>query len=347
MSKKSLFSNLVLLFILIGVILIGGQSSLEHVESKTQNETKIEGITEVFTKSFDQYTIFWILISGSLGAIISQVAKFGFEHSLPQWQLARATKIAIQKYYYPLLLSALDVRDIINEILLNIDEQIEKDNDDYYKLRNLWFFSSFLGWYKILQNESLFEFQDPKIKSEIAKSFALHYRLVITGISSPIYLSKIKDIPSSDKKSASIPALALAAIGELMIDKKENNKAGPTNSNLVHIVEFMRNYNNDADYSLWFPYLENFLCGLGQSYAKWNRMIIIYTHICILIRFLEEYDARKYAYSRWLTNFKFRNSHNKSSSIEILKFQRYTIHPEVEKLLKEDAESLGYKIIFE
>jgi hypothetical protein len=321
--------------------------SLSNIVQR-ENNTSDGGITDLLSKPFDEHTIIWIIVSGAIGATITQVSKYIFEHSLPQWKLARATKNAIQKYYHPLLLSAYDLRVIIEELLLDIDKGIVNDSDGYYRLKLLWYFASFLGWYKILQNESLFEFQHPKTKSEAIRNFTKHYRMVIRGMSSPNYFDGVEDISSVDKESAKIPALALAAIGELMINTVAIRGDNTVNTSLINIVEFKRNYDNNPDYNIWFSYLNDFFSGLDHSYAKWNRLVVFYVHICALIHYLERFD--KLTYSKWIPviikNLDLLKRKDSVPSIELRTFHRYDVHWKIRDKLDKDIQYLGYRIYY-
>jgi hypothetical protein len=60
------------------------------------------GIWDSLNYQFHEPTIIWILISLGLGGLLTEVIKFVFEQTIPEWQRKKATRSAIQKYSYPL-----------------------------------------------------------------------------------------------------------------------------------------------------------------------------------------------------------------------------------------------------
>jgi hypothetical protein len=130
-----------------------------------------EGILNMLSQSFEQNTIAWILISIGLGALLTESIKFIFENNLPEWKKRKATKIAIQKYSYPLLLTSYCLSLTLSEFLTNIkvynkaipdftgfDKKSCVDpKDDYLCLNTLYEFGCFVGWSRMLEKEAFIE----------------------------------------------------------------------------------------------------------------------------------------------------------------------------------------------
>jgi hypothetical protein len=60
----------------------------------------LDEASSIITTSWEQNTVFWIIISGIIGGIITQVLKFLFEQSIPQWQRKKATRVYISMIIY-------------------------------------------------------------------------------------------------------------------------------------------------------------------------------------------------------------------------------------------------------
>jgi hypothetical protein len=137
-------------------------------------------IIEILFSSFQEFSIIWIIISGLAGAFITAFAKFLFEHTIPQWQLKRATRTAIQKYSFPLMRSLSQLEITLNEIL--VDPKLIKlyVSNDYFHFRILYFFGVLMGWCRILSRESLLDYTEKTeiTKSKNSKEFTMHYSII-------------------------------------------------------------------------------------------------------------------------------------------------------------------------
>ena len=119
------------------------------------------GILDMLSRSFEQNTILWIVISGVVGAFITSVVKFIFEQTLPEWQQKKASKIAIQKYSFPLLRSAYNLDTTIQTLLHSSDKRrFDSSKDEYFHLKVLYFFGCFLGWCRSYQMNPLLNMQN-------------------------------------------------------------------------------------------------------------------------------------------------------------------------------------------
>ena len=150
-------------------------------------------------------------------------------------------------------------------------------------------------------------------------------------------------MPSIESQSARVPALASTAIGDLMI--KESAGTKELFSYLIGFLEFTRNYEHNLEYKKWFSYLENILTGLDQSQAnaKWNRLIIFYTHLCVFINFLERNDKYPFYLQRIFQKILTQNEVPKLIKIDKI---CQNLHPIVKIELKKDLDILRYKVTY-
>jgi hypothetical protein len=311
------------------------------------------GIIDLLSTSFSQYSLIWLLISAGIGALIAASVKFVFEQTLPEWQRKRATRIAIQKYSFPLLQSAYNLENTMDALLRGLERITSGNTPDYIRLRVLYFFGSFFGWCRILSNESIIEYAElsQKIKSKNVERFAIHYNMLFKGISHLSYFRDIKDIPSASSQSARIPALVSTAIGDLMI--KESTGGKELFSLTINFLEFTRKYEQDQDFRKWFEYIDNVLSDMKQikSNAKWNRIVLIYIHLRVFIDFLERnrsysalYGWTVYDYLQKISKVLFRRKD--VPMLIVLDTVCNSIDPKIRLRLDQDLCRLGYKITY-
>jgi|GEM_PF-2223460 len=131
-----------------------------------------QGIFDILFQSFQENTIFWILLYIGLGAVLSESIKFIFENTIPERKRRKATIKAIKKYSIPLVDSAsvlsTSLSYLINRIQFskletNFTEFNEKSKidarDDYFCLNILYGFGCFLAWSRIYSKESFSEYR--------------------------------------------------------------------------------------------------------------------------------------------------------------------------------------------
>jgi hypothetical protein len=307
----------------------------------------MSSVLDTLFSSFEEHSIIWIIISGIIGAFLTATTKFFFEHTLPQWQLKRATRIAIQKYSFPVLRSAYVLETTVRDLLLGIyKKRLYESRDDYYRLRVLYLFGRFLGWCKILSNESVLEYVERSeiIKSKNVKKFTMYYDLIFQGIINLSYFSGIEDISSAEYESARIPALVVSCIGDLMI--KESTKSKEIFSDIISFLEFTRYYQENPEFKKWFSYLENLLTGLesSQTNPKWNRLIIFYTNLCVFIDFLNR-NNKKSTLTGFLLNVIRKFFHRDNLEYVITQNKAFqNMHPAVKNRMLKDLGILGYRL---
>jgi tetratricopeptide (TPR) repeat protein len=265
----------------------------------------IDSIGNTINTSFQEHTILWIIISGIIGGIITEVLKFVFENTIPERQRRKATRIAIQKYEQPIYQSAFDLSYTIDTISRN--PSVLNDGDQ--RLDILYIFGCFFGWTQIFLNESFSEgiVIPQKLRSYRIRMAKYQYHLseLFNGISYYSFFDR-NSLPEVVRNIA-IPRDALNAIGELMIDqsdktndalnaigelmKDQSDKTNDEYKKVINIIDFVNEYQESNDFKRWFIYFENFLkkdTYKSKSSAQWNMLALINIHIIL------------FCYRRWV-----------------------------------------------
>ena len=239
-------------------------------------------------RSFEEHSLIWILISAGVGGFIGALIKFIFEQVLgPRLQTMRSSRASIRKYTYPILRSAYTlVRRLQNLIRFADRKWFDDTKDDYYHLSTLYLFGRYFGWCKILENEAFLEYETSDQK---AKLFNIQYNRVFKGITGFYYFKDLEEGEISSVEEATVPRMALTAIGELMIKKSEGGKKQDNMPGIIDFVEFTRSYQSSEDFKKWFSYIENLLCNMecSKNNARWNRLNVFATNLHVFVTFLD------------------------------------------------------------
>lgn len=311
-------------------------------------------VTDVFYSSFQEYTIIWIIISGLIGAFLSASANFLFQNVLPQWQQRKATRIAIQRYSFPILRSARYLHTTIQAILLDANRtNWDRQEFDYFHFRVLYSFGMFFGWYKVLSNESMLEYLGTSEiqRTKSADEFAPYYDIIFKGISDDTYFLKAEDISVENRESARIPALIVSNIGELMIREPKDSK--DMFSKIINFLEFTRYYEKNPEFKKWFIYLENLLKNtvISKTDARWNRLIIFYTNLSVFINFLDRNNQKlsfpKSIQLRYLFPISRALFHQEHNYLIIQNSISGNIHPRIKEELLRQLKTLRYNISYQ
>ncbi|MGC1135162.1 MAG: hypothetical protein WA941_20205 [Nitrososphaeraceae archaeon] len=175
-------------------------------------ESISSSIGNTLSTPLSQNTALWIIVAGVIGRIITQVLKFVFEHSVPEWQRRRVTRIAIQKYSPSIYQSAITVWLTIRRILKESTNPVDADE----KLSVLYNFGCLLGWIQIFINESFSEDIGIAAKRKYFGMVKFRYYIseLLQGISIDYALTNKNWFPRIVRDNV-IPTYALNAIGEL------------------------------------------------------------------------------------------------------------------------------------
>jgi hypothetical protein len=246
-----------------------------------------EDFLNVFAKLWEEYSILWIVTSAIIGGLITHFFKFIFEKYIPAWQLKKATRVSIQKYQLPLLQYGYAAENSILKVLKNTQINDNESNEDSH-LRTLYFICAFFGWCQVLSKKSLLEYvQFGLVSSKAIETFGTHYNNVIRGISSPDYFLGLEENLNGAADTARVPSLAATAIGDLM--NKDYGNLKILFPEVIGFREFVSGYKHNSEFREWFSYIENIFDykTKSESDIKWNRLIILYTHIRVFTFFLE------------------------------------------------------------
>ena len=240
----------------------------------------VDSIANTISTSFQEHTILWIIISGIIGGIITQVLKFVFESTIPEWQRRKATRIAIQKYDLPISQSAFTLSYTIDTIVKS--PSILDDGNE--RLNILYNFGCFFGWIQIFLDESFSEgITIPGRLKNYRNMVKYQYYLseLFMGISYDYFNDR--SIFPEVVKNIAIPRHALNVIGELMIDKSD--KTNNAYKKVISIVDFVKNYQESDDFKRWFIYLDNILSGIrkSKSNTQWNMLALINIYIILFL----------------------------------------------------------------
>lgn len=243
----------------------------------------LDDLSTLITTSWEENTIVWIVISGAIGGILTQFFKFIFERTIPEWQRKKATRVAIQKYSYPISQSATTLISTIKNILDNPDQV----NDQRHKLNAIYDFACFFGWIQILLNESFEEgLETPQNlrRYEATARYLNNLNSLISDITNDSYRSYMPyqtDLTSEVLGSLTIPRWTFSVIGELMISYNVDSNS-PT---VISRVEFAQKYEDASNTKKWFESLDSLLLGLQKSKFnyQWNMLVSICVFVCIFV----------------------------------------------------------------
>jgi hypothetical protein len=272
--------------------------------------------------SLDENSIPWIAVSGVIGALSAAGIRFLFDQVLsPGLQSARKAKAAVRRYSYPLLRAAETLDRRIENLIRFADQKwFDDPDDDYYRLSTLYLFGCYFGWCNILENEAFLEYVRSDRKARV---FSTRFYTVFKGITGFFYFQDLiteEELSTTEVENATVPRLALTAIGELMTKSPEGNGGM---SKVCSFVEFTRSYSESEDFKKWFAYVHDLLFGLepGRLRPRWNRLLVFATNLRSFVSFLD--PALRQTRPRKI-------------------FYLPRLHPKVESRLRKELLELGY-----
>lgn len=239
----------------------------------------------VLLQVFEENSVIWVIISAGLGGFIGALINFIFQQVLtPQLENRRSAKKALRKYRYPLLRAADKLDRRLENLIKFVDENwFEDPSDDYYRISTLYLFGCYFGWCRILEDEAFIEYE---VSDKKARLFNIEFYTVFKSITGFHYFRKVSDEQISSVKEATIPRLVLTAIGELMIEARED-EAGTFA--VIKFTDFVKQYKASLEFQKWFSYVENLLKDLkcDKNDARWNRVVIFATILRGFVVFLD------------------------------------------------------------
>jgi hypothetical protein len=234
------------------------------------------------------------LISGALGLIgglIATYARFLLEYLLPRrYQEQQAATQVRQRYTWPILAAAAELRDRLGNIILVGHRQLrsleerEPTLEDYFFLSSLYVVGQYFAWIEILRQEIVFL----DLGSGAAnRRFRDLLEAVIDAFRDSFWEEKGRAI--SQLRDVSIARHRLHALGDLMIEVTEN---GPRCLNYRRFCQ--RYLASDPEFVPWFHWAAELFVSLGEDERdfRWDRLIIIHERLSRLIEYLDPGHSR-------------------------------------------------------
>ena len=272
--------------------------------------------------SFEENSIPWVILTGGVGALLGASFKFIFDNLLgPTLESSRAARAAMRKYSYPLLRAAEALDRRLENLFRHADKKwFDDPKDDYYRISTLYLFGCYFGWCNILEKEAFLEYVESDKK---ARDFSTQFYRVFKGITGFYYFEDLleeESISAEQVEAATVPRLALTAIGELMVKSPAGKDTLPS---LIDFVEFAGTFAASDNFQRWFAYLIALLTDLEHSRSdpRWNRLLVFATNLRTFVSFLD--PAHRQTRPRYI-------------------YYLPSLHPRVEARLRKELEESGH-----
>jgi hypothetical protein len=244
-------------------------------------------MSDWLTKSFQEHSILWLLVSSILGGIIGASLRFLFDVLLPQHLKDRRDIIAAKrKYATPILLAADDLRkryaNIIQHIgLIEREGWLSPENlDKYYYWSTLYTVAQFIGWRQILRHTVVY--LDFTTTSE-TRRFENFLVAIQRGFTKPDLLQN--DVASDPTRSEDkwVYTFWLQAIGDSMIIRDGSDYR------VKEYAAFCSDVSQLDQHCLkeWIDALGILFINLKATDPRFRR--IVATH-CVLNAFIDQVD---------------------------------------------------------
>jgi hypothetical protein len=229
------------------------------------------------TRSFDEYTLIWLVISSTLGGAIGAAITFLFQDLLGPWlTYRRESDRILRKYTTPLLRSATRLENRINIVVRNADQPWYA-NDEYFRLSTLYIFGDYLGWVRNIEREYGFV---PIESARRGQLFNERFNGFFAAMTSFSYFRWAEDTQAV--ADSALPRLMCSAIGEAMTSEDDRTK-------VMGFTEFATTYSNDEQFRRWFADLDAHLRRSQPSDAFWwDRLIVAQANLRALCAFLDK-----------------------------------------------------------
>jgi hypothetical protein len=257
--------------------------------------TVFESLGSFLTDSIQENTILWIVTSGIIAGVITQILKFLFENKIPEWQKRKAYRIAILKYGPPILTTTTKIMYTIKNMLENPSLVSEENR----KLDILYKFACLFGWIQILQNETFVEqISIPESSTYNRKMATEQYQIeyLLMAISEDYTFGSQR--PPKLIRSVVLTRNMITVIGELMINKSDNKVKDYYT--VLTFGEFLTKYRESDRFRKQFECMNAILTNVQMSRInpQWNMLFVIYTQLFIL--FSKKFIKLSYFSYDWL-----------------------------------------------
>jgi len=247
-------------------------------------------MVEWFTKSFQEFSILWLLFSSVIGGLIGASLKFVFDNLLPEKLTKKREILTIKrKYSTPILLAADNLRKRLVNIIKYID-RIEKEEwlratDTYYTQSSLYTVAQFLGWEQILRHEVVYlDFTDTK-GSKIFEAFLTNIR---RGFSQPDFLLENPASAPEESEDKWVYSFGVQSIGDAMIEKIGEK------TYVKNYAAFCDNILCTSDKNLigWLDMLGKLFTNLKKADIRFRRIVAIHCFVNSFINYSDPKHVR-------------------------------------------------------
>jgi hypothetical protein len=215
------------------------------------------------TRSFAQYSILWLLLSGVIGGVVGAGVKFVFEDVLrPRVGWRRDARRAVRGVTVPLLRAADSLERWMNNWIRNVEAHWYQTSD-YYRLATLHSFAEYLGWVRIIERRFGY------VAIEASRAGARFNTRLNGFFRATSSFSYFRWSSESEKVAeSSVPRKMFTAMGDVMICSTEP----PT---VLTFSDFCVRYETDAQFRRWFADLHEFLLAADPEHDpfRWDRLI--------------------------------------------------------------------------
>jgi hypothetical protein len=242
---------------------------------------------EWLTRSFQEHSILWLLLSSIIGGVIGATVKFLFESLLPQRLLQRREILAVKrKYSTPILLAADELRDRLQNMIRLID-LIERENwlpsndlTGYYYLSTLFTVARFIGWQRILRREVVY--LDFTTTTE-TKTFEDFMTAIRRGFTDPALLGERHVSAPEDTDDKWVYSFWFQGIGDSVILKDGANSFTMNYSTFIGLLR--RSKQRDLKY--WLTELGHLFTDLKATDIRFRRIVAVHAMLNAFINYAD------------------------------------------------------------
>ena len=244
------------------------------------------------TRSFQEHSILWLLLSSIVGGVIGATVKFLFESLLPQRLTQKREIIAVKrKYSTPILLAADELRDRMLNMIRLIDS-IENENwlpstdlSGYYYLSTLFTVARFIGWQRILRREVVY--LDFTTTTE-TKTFEDFMTAIRRGFTDPALLGERHVSAPEETDDKWVYSFWFQGIGDSMILQAGANSF---TMNYAAFIRLLRGSQHN-DLKDWLVELGHMFTDLKANDIRFRRIVAIHAILNAFINYADPKHLR-------------------------------------------------------
>jgi len=247
---------------------------------------------EWLTRSFQEHSIVWLLLSSIIGGVIGATVKFLFESLLPQRLTQKREIIAVKrKYSTPILLAADELRDRMQNMISHID-LIEKENwlpstdlTGYYYLSTLFTVARYLGWQRILRREVVYLDFTTTRETKTFEDFMTAIRRCFTD---PALLGERHVSAPEETDDKWVYSFWFQGIGDSMI---LHEGANSFTMNYATFIQRLRG-SKHSDLKNWLTELGHMFTDLKAKDIRFRRIVAVHAILNAFINYVDPKHLR-------------------------------------------------------